>query len=195
MVGRTWRGVLTPGCFEPCNFPSLIWNPHTSLRPSRLLVSSCVPVSSSCPHYQRLLGCTLSGSDQTLVKHGCCRSRRRTTSSCSSLPWSSQVPDTLGHFCLTGMLFRYFTDGQRGSKASDPNRTPSRCVRGAVSGSWRGPAALPGEQCSRGRRPAGNGPCSLMLTAFISGSSSVSCQGAMKQEKCLLFRAARTLLV
>ena len=23
MVGRTWRGVLTPGYFEPCNFPSL----------------------------------------------------------------------------------------------------------------------------------------------------------------------------
>ena len=23
MVGRTWRGVLTPGCFEPCNFPSV----------------------------------------------------------------------------------------------------------------------------------------------------------------------------
>ena len=22
MVGRTWRGVLTPGYFEPCNFPS-----------------------------------------------------------------------------------------------------------------------------------------------------------------------------
>ena len=22
MVGRTQRGVLTPGCFEPCNFPS-----------------------------------------------------------------------------------------------------------------------------------------------------------------------------
>ena len=22
MVGRTWRGVLTPGHFEPCNFPS-----------------------------------------------------------------------------------------------------------------------------------------------------------------------------
>ena len=22
IVGRTWRGVLTPGCFEPCNFPS-----------------------------------------------------------------------------------------------------------------------------------------------------------------------------
>ena len=24
MVGRTWRGVLAPGYFEPCNFPSLI---------------------------------------------------------------------------------------------------------------------------------------------------------------------------
>ena len=23
MVGRTWRGILTPGYFEPCNFPSL----------------------------------------------------------------------------------------------------------------------------------------------------------------------------
>ena len=23
MVGRTWRGVLTPGYFEPCNFPSI----------------------------------------------------------------------------------------------------------------------------------------------------------------------------
>jgi len=22
MVGRTWRGVLTPDYFEPCNFPS-----------------------------------------------------------------------------------------------------------------------------------------------------------------------------
>ena len=22
MVGKTWRGVLTPGYFEPCNFPS-----------------------------------------------------------------------------------------------------------------------------------------------------------------------------
>ena len=22
MVGRTWRGVLTPGYFEPCNLPS-----------------------------------------------------------------------------------------------------------------------------------------------------------------------------
>ena len=22
MVGRTWRGVLTPGYFEPCSFPS-----------------------------------------------------------------------------------------------------------------------------------------------------------------------------
>ena len=22
MVERTWRGVLTPGYFEPCNFPS-----------------------------------------------------------------------------------------------------------------------------------------------------------------------------
>ena len=22
MVGRTWREVLTPGSFEPCNFPS-----------------------------------------------------------------------------------------------------------------------------------------------------------------------------
>ena len=22
MVGRTWRGVLTPGYFKPCNFPS-----------------------------------------------------------------------------------------------------------------------------------------------------------------------------
>ena len=22
MVGRTWRGVLTPGYFELCNFPS-----------------------------------------------------------------------------------------------------------------------------------------------------------------------------
>ena len=22
MVGRTWRRVLTPGYFEPCNFPS-----------------------------------------------------------------------------------------------------------------------------------------------------------------------------
>ena len=25
MVGRTWRGVLTPDYFEPCNFPS--WRP------------------------------------------------------------------------------------------------------------------------------------------------------------------------
>ena len=24
MVGRAWRGVLTPGYFEPCNFPSHI---------------------------------------------------------------------------------------------------------------------------------------------------------------------------
>ena len=24
MVGRSWRGVLTPGCFELCNFPSRI---------------------------------------------------------------------------------------------------------------------------------------------------------------------------
>ena len=152
-------------------------------------------MSSSCPHCQRLLGCTLSGSDQTLVKHGRCRSGRRTTSSCPSLPWSSQVPDTLGHFCLTGMLFGYFTDGQRGSKASDPNRTPSRRMRGAVSGSYRGPAALPGERCSRGHWPAGNGPCPLVRTAFVSGSSSISCQGATKQEKCLLFRAAHTLLV
>ena len=24
MVGRTWRGVLTPVYFEPCNFPSII---------------------------------------------------------------------------------------------------------------------------------------------------------------------------
>lgn len=125
-------------------------------------------MSSSCPHCQRLLGCTLSGSDRALVKHSCCRSGRRTTSSCPSLPWSSQVPDTLGHFCLTGMLFGYFTDGQRGSKASDPNRVPSRCVRGAVSGPHWGPAASAGERRSRGPGPAGSGPRSLMLTAFGS---------------------------
>ena len=28
MVGRTWRGVLTPGYLEPCNFPS----PTTALQ-------------------------------------------------------------------------------------------------------------------------------------------------------------------
>ena len=66
------------------------------------------------------------------------------------------------------MLFGYFTDGQRGSKASDPNRAPSHRVRGAVSGSHWGPAASAGERRSRGRGPAGSGPRSLVLTAFGS---------------------------
>ena len=202
MVGRTWRAVLIPGYFEPCNSPSL-----TDLNSAHLAAAGLSagaeavpgsPVSSSCPHWQRLPGCTLSGSGRTLVKHSRRGSGRRVCFlwwSYPSLPSSSQVSDTLGHFCLTGMLFGYFTDGQRGSKASDPNRTPSRCMRGAVSCSYRGPAALPGERCSRGRRSAGNGPCSLVVTAFVSGSSSISCQGATKQAKHLLFRAAHTLLL
>ena len=50
MVGRTWRGVLTPGYFEPCNFPSLIWNPYTSLRPARLLVQKLFEGALCPPH-------------------------------------------------------------------------------------------------------------------------------------------------
>lgn len=84
------------------------------------------------------------------------------------------------------MLFGYFTDGQRGSKASDPNRVPSRRVCGGQWPSLGAEAASAGEWRSRAPGPAGSGSAPLMLTASVPRSSSVSCQGAMKQEKRLL---------
>ena len=40
MVGRTWRGVLTPGCFEPCNFPSITnYYKYSGLKQQKCILS------------------------------------------------------------------------------------------------------------------------------------------------------------
>ena len=47
IVGRTWRGVLTPGYFEPCKFPSpVLWPDYITT-----LLFSCLVMSDSLrPH-------------------------------------------------------------------------------------------------------------------------------------------------
>ena len=40
MVGGTWRGVLTPGYFEPCNFPSVTnYYKYSGLKQQKCILS------------------------------------------------------------------------------------------------------------------------------------------------------------